>query len=101
MKKINVRVCQGTTCFVMGASNLQELMEIVPAQYGDKVMVEGVPCLGECSTDSGYSGAPYVKIDDDIINKANIEKVLKTIERKLENEQYRKSDNTSKKRNIS
>ena len=36
-KKIDVKVCLGTTCFVMGASNLQELMDLVPKKYGDKV----------------------------------------------------------------
>ena len=45
-KKISVKVCLGTTCFVMGSSNLQELIETVPAKYGDKVEVSGVPCLG-------------------------------------------------------
>ena len=43
MEKISVKVCLGTTCFVMGSANLQELMEIVPAKYGDKVDVCGVP----------------------------------------------------------
>ena len=28
-KKISVKVCLGTTCFVMGSSNLQELIETV------------------------------------------------------------------------
>lgn len=41
-KKISVKVCLGTTCFVMGSSNLQELIDTVPAKYGDKVEVSGV-----------------------------------------------------------
>ncbi len=59
--KISVKVCLGTTCFVMGSANLQELIEIVPAKYGDKVDVSGVPCLGLCSVDWEFSKAPYVK----------------------------------------
>lgn len=86
MKKINVKICQGTTCFVMGASNLQELMEIVPDKYDKDVSIDGVSCLGLCSIASEYSGAPYVKIDDDIISEATVEKVLNAIERKLGNE---------------
>ena len=36
-KKIEIEICLGTTCFVMGASDLQELMDIIPSKYGDDV----------------------------------------------------------------
>ncbi len=85
MEKINVKVCLGTTCFVMGSSNLQELIETVPAKYGEKVDVLGVPCLGLCSIDWEYSRAPYVKVNDEVIYEATVEKVLTAIERKLGN----------------
>jgi len=86
MEKINVKVCLGTTCFVMGSSNLQELMDTVPAKYGDAVDVIGVPCLGLCSIDWEFSRAPYVKVDNDVVYEATVEKVLSAIERKLGNE---------------
>ena len=82
-RKISVKVCLGTTCFVMGSANLQELIEVVPKKYGDKVNVEGVPCLGLCSIDWEFSKAPYVKVDDDVIKEATVEKVLSKIEEKL------------------
>lgn len=85
MEKINVKVCLGTTCFVMGSSNLQELIETVPAKYGDRVDVSGVPCLGLCSIDWEYSRAPYVKVDEEVIYEATVEKVLTAIEKKLGN----------------
>ena len=44
-KKVSVKVCLGTTCFVMGSANLQELIDMVPKKYGDKVDVTGVPCF--------------------------------------------------------
>lgn len=84
-KKIDVKVCLGTTCFVMGASNLQELIDSVPKRYGDKVEVSGVPCLGLCSIDWKFSKAPYVKVDDDVIKEATIDKVFEAIDKKLEN----------------
>lgn len=86
MSKISVKVCLGTTCFVMGSSNLQELIEMVPAKYGEEVEVIGVPCLGLCSIDWEYSRAPYVKVDEDVVYEATVEKVLSAIERKLGNE---------------
>jgi len=86
MEKVNVKVCLGTTCFVMGSSNLQELIDTVPTKYGEKVDVLGVPCLGLCSIDWEYSRAPYVKVDNDVVYEATVEKVLSAIERKLGNE---------------
>ncbi len=82
-KKISVKVCLGTTCFVMGSSNLQELIETVPRKYGDQVEVTGVPCLGLCSIDWEFSKAPYVKVDDEVIKEATVEKVLSAIEAKI------------------
>ncbi len=85
MEKINVKVCIGTTCYVMGGNNLQELNEIIPRKYGDKVSVTGSNCLGLCSINWEYSKAPYVKVDDEIITGATVEKVLEAIDKKLGN----------------
>ena len=82
-KKVSVKVCLGTTCFVMGSANLQELIELVPKKYGDRVDVSGVPCLGLCSIDWEFSKAPYVNVDYDIIKEAAVKKVLAAIEKKL------------------
>jgi len=83
MAKVNVKVCLGTTCFVMGSSNLQELIELVPKKYGDDVDVAGSPCLGLCSIDWEFSKAPYVKVNDEVIKEATVEKVLAAIDREL------------------
>ncbi len=83
MEKISVKVCLGTTCFVMGSANLQELIDIVPAKYGDKVDVSGVPCLGLCATDWEFSKAPYVKVNNEVVKEATVEKVLNEIEKQL------------------
>ncbi len=83
MAKVNVKVCLGTTCFVMGSSNLQELMDLVPKKYGDAVHVEGSPCLGLCSIEWEFSKAPYVKVNDEIIKEATVEKVIAAIDKEL------------------
>lgn len=87
MKEINVNVCLGTTCFVMGGTNLNELLEIVPRRFGSNVKVSGSPCLGLCSINWEYSKAPYVKVNNEVVSEATVEKVLKEIERQLKNEQ--------------
>ena len=83
MAKVNVKVCLGTTCFVMGSSNLQELIEIVPKKYGDAVDVAGSPCLGLCSIDWEFSKAPYVKVNNEFIKEATVEKVIAAIDKEL------------------
>ena len=83
MEKISVKVCLGTTCFVMGSANLQELIDNSEIARGDKVDVSGVPCLGLCSADWEFSKAPYVKVDDEIISEATVEKVIDAIDKKL------------------
>ncbi len=86
MNKIVVKICMGTTCFVMGASDLQELTDIIPEKYGDKVEVVASTCLDFCSSNT-ESQAPYVIVDYDVISKATVEKVLEAIDRKLKNGQ--------------
>lgn len=84
-KKISVKVCLGTTCFIMGSANLQELIDLIPKKYGDKVEVSGANCLELCSVEGEYSKAPYVKIDEDVIREATVEKVIAAIDEKIKN----------------
>ena len=84
MNTITVKICMGTTCFVMGASSLQELTDIIPSRYGEKVEVQGVPCLEFCNA-STEARAAYVTVDDKVVMSATVEKVIEEIERKLNN----------------
>ena len=45
-KKISVKVCLGTTCFVMGSANLQELIEMVPKITSKKLMFQAFMAWG-------------------------------------------------------
>ena len=85
MANVEVKVCLGTTCFVMGGSNLQELNDIIPQKYGDKVNISGSNCLGLCSINWEYSKAPYVKVNEEVVSEATVEKVLEEIEKQLGN----------------
>ncbi len=85
MAKVEVKVCLGTTCFVMGGSNLQELNDIIPQKYGDKVELSAANCLGLCSINWEYSKAPYVKVNEEVVSEATVEKVLEEIDKQLGN----------------
>jgi len=84
MNKIEVEICMGTTCFIMGADNLQELASILNKKYSGKVDTKGVVCHGLCNTDCQYSKAPYVKVAGEVISEATVEKVLTAVDKKLE-----------------
>ena len=83
MEKITVKVCTGTTCFVMGGANLQELNETISEKYGDKVELTASNCLGLCSINWEYSKAPYVKVNEEVVSEATPEKVLEEIDKQL------------------
>lgn len=83
MEKISVKVCIGTTCFVKGSANMQELNEIIPQKYGDKVEVIASNCLGLCSINWQNSKAPYAKVNEEVISEATVEKILKEIDKQL------------------
>lgn len=83
MERVTVKVCTGTTCFVMGGANLQELHDIIPKKYDDKVELVASNCLGLCSINWEYSRAPYVKVNEEVISEATVEKVIAEIERQL------------------
>lgn len=86
MKTIDVEICLGTTCFVMGAGYLQELNDTLPKEFGDKVKVTCVRCLGLCEKSEKFSQAPYVKVDGEVISGATKEKVYEAVERALNDE---------------
>ena len=52
-------------------------------KYGDDVEVSGSTCLNFCTNSSEYSKAPYVTVDDTVIQEATIDKVIQEIDRKL------------------
>ena len=83
MEKITVKVCTGTTCFVMGGANLQELHDIIPKKYGDKVELAASNCLGLRSINWEYSKAPYVKVNEEVVSEATPEKVIEEIDKQL------------------
>lgn len=83
MKKIKVSICTGTACYVMGASELLLLGEMLPEDLKDKVEIEGVTCLDKCKgAGSGKSKPPYVLVDGELIESATVQSVIAKIEEK-------------------
>ncbi|MGD9638706.1 MAG: NAD(P)H-dependent oxidoreductase subunit E [Alphaproteobacteria bacterium] len=81
-KKINIKICTGTSCFVMGASNIQELETELPEELRNKVEIEYVRCLDFCK-DGNYNKGPFVLIDGKVIDEATIHKIIEELKKML------------------
>lgn len=77
-KKIIVKICVGTYCYVMGGYKLKDLKSKLPSHLVDKVKVEASVCLG-CDK-SAKPIPPYAEIDGELMEEASIEKITKKIE---------------------
>lgn len=82
MNKVQVKICVGTTCYVMGAADLQELERFLPDDLKDKVEISGSPCLGLCR-DENYGSAPFVTVNGEAIANADVNSIIETIRKKL------------------
>ncbi|VGO14834.1 hypothetical protein PDESU_03403 [Pontiella desulfatans] len=83
MKKVNVSICTGTTCYLMGAAHLLALDEVLDPYVRELVEVSGAHCLGLCN-DEAHGRAPFVMVDDRVISDANLTKVLDAVRDILE-----------------
>lgn len=85
MKKITVTICTGTTCYIMGASHLQCLDEMLDPSIADRVEIVGSHCLGFCDSDT-HGKSPFVKVGNHLISDATLDKVLRKIREELDEE---------------
>lgn len=79
MEPIIVTVCAGTTCVVMGGSNLLMLEEQLPQHLRGRVKVKGARCLELCDG-SHPNEAPYVKINGELLVDATLPRILARLE---------------------
>ena len=79
MGKVKVEICCGTACYLLGAANMMDLEDQLPAEWRDRVEVEAKTCLELCEKEN-LGGAPYVRINGtEIMSQASPEKLLARI----------------------
>jgi NADH:ubiquinone oxidoreductase subunit E len=78
-EKINIKVCVGTYCYVMGGHQLREIKTLLPEYLQDKVKVEASVCLG-CDELNSKPNPPYVKINEELMASASLEKIILKLE---------------------
>lgn len=83
MNKLEVQICVGTTCYVMGASHLQDIEIYLSEEQRNKVSITGAACLNACRS-GNYIAAPFVKVGDVMVSEATTSTVIAEIKRQLE-----------------
>lgn len=80
MDKINIKVCVGTTCHVMGGSEILEgLLELGRTRLKGIIEVSAMVCTEECH--GKVEAAPLVHLNDKTIFEATIDKVLEEVKK--------------------
>ena len=80
-KKLEVKICTGTMCYVMGGADLQLLDEHLSKEILDQIDIKGAPCLSCCNKDD--KKAPFVLVGDEVLSEASINSVVNEIKRQL------------------
>lgn len=80
---IHLQICQGTTCYVMGAAHLASLATDLPEDLRGRVHVTGCRCLGLCR-DGAFGGAPYVTIDGAVLSAATTDSILSALRARIQ-----------------
>lgn len=80
--KITVRICVGTTCHIMGGSELTNLTQHLTDAEQANVDIAGIPCLGACKN-GNYGKAPFAQVNNKIIEEATPTSIIAEIDNLL------------------
>jgi len=81
---IEVQICYGTLCFVMGGSAFELIGEKLPDDIKNSVLVKGMNCPGYCNTqDNGKP--PFVLVNGKLVAEANLNKLIACIREEVAN----------------
>ncbi len=83
MNKVNVTICVGTACYVIGGSELMNLAEVLPPELAEAVEFNYSECMGTCTCSEGNKNPPYVTVNEQLISNATVERVLEAINDEL------------------
>jgi len=79
MEKIIIKICMGTTCFILCNSELQDIEEEIDPKLLPFIEIMGSSCLGFCK-ESNYHKIPCATINGKLIENVNKATLLKCIE---------------------
>ncbi|MDZ8117718.1 NAD(P)H-dependent oxidoreductase subunit E [Pontiella agarivorans] len=82
MKTVNVSICTGTACHLMGGAHLLTFDEMLDPVTAGHVTLTGSHCLGLCG-DEKNGKAPFARVNDRIISDATLNKLLRAVREEI------------------
>ena len=83
--KIDVEICTGTTCYVMGAGHLLNLEEELPGDLRSAVAIRGAHCLNVCH-DPARGRPPFARVNGRLLANASRESIVAACQAALQAE---------------
>ncbi len=78
MRKIEIEICCGTACYLLGGSELMRIEEFIPEAWRGRIEVTAVPCMSNCESHA-LGRAPFVRVDGETFGNANVELVMERL----------------------
>ncbi len=91
---VDVKVCMGTECSMMGNLNLYEYLEELQEDQPGKINLESVVCLKSCKEEPKI--APVVSINGKIRSSRRIDQVISEIIQLIEKDEVENSNEVNK-----
>jgi len=79
---IDVEICFGTTCYVLGGAQLQDLENHMDEEMKRLTNIIPRNCLGLCKN-SNFKKAPFVKVNGTIYGETSAEQILEIIRKEI------------------
>ncbi len=80
MNKMELEICTGTTCYLLGAADILDMVETLPESLKERIDLKGVACQDFCKSGSK---PPFVKINGIVMGEMTSERLLATLENTL------------------
>lgn len=80
MEKVNLKICVGTMCYVMGGAELRDVVESLPQNIIEHLNVSYSPCLG-CG--KGEETPPFIEINGKRVAGGSKNSLIRIIKEEL------------------
>jgi NADH:ubiquinone oxidoreductase subunit E len=77
-KLLEIEICMGTSCHLLGAQDLMEVIETLPAEKKAMVELKGAICLESCGK------GPNIKVNGLVLCNMTPERLLQIIDDNLQ-----------------
>lgn len=75
---ITVEICMGTSCHLMGAQDLLDVLDALPDEQRRQVEIKGITCFKKCGK------GPNVRINGEFLLNATPERLLEVLQTNLQ-----------------